>query len=565
MPGSSFPCRTPNGQELDLTVPPGVPSGTLLTLTLDPATRKWSCEAEVGGGSSPSRPAATAPTSTAPLATSVVVPEGAEPGSLLRATTPEGQELDLIIPEGVRPGSRLSLTRDPITGSWTCTAEHGSGSSEQSGTADVAVEAEESDLPVSGDVERPAEPSVHIPDTKSGTSLANGDDPHTPTWGFRGDTDDLAGFASRSQSEPPPPGCVAGGHAAAHNSPTVASTSAAAPTCLPQHTPVQLQSTDQHPQHGCNNLTTINCMPDDHAPGPSNIAGQHLQQHLQQQHPPQQQLCQQDSVLPTEAERGAAAQEEPSCPPPPPPPQQPSPAQVPPRYCCAHDSSSKRTKATPRLWQCSLCGIRVQTNYADFALCALCSDKESKCMICSEAAPTAGTYIPAQRLPEMPTSQGLPSLESEYLPPGAEQQQLSYTPPPILEDCLTDLTPLPQMLPPPPPPPDTMASANPGGCNIASPWSGPPLSSPPYAPREFPSSTAMQQGPAQQMPMMPWGATAQQMVPMPPLNTFLAPVRGAQPDFGFARPKISLPGPPFGCGGPRGAGLGAVNSAHGFR
>lgn len=238
MPGSSFPCRTPNGQELDLTVPPGVPSGTLLTLTLDPATRKWSCEAEVGGGSSPSRPAATAPTSTAPLATSVVVPEGAEPGSLLRATTPEGQELDLIIPEGVRPGSRLSLTRDPITGSWTCTAEHGSGSSEQSGTADVAVEAEESDLPVSGDVERPAEPSVHIPDTKSGTSLANGDDPHTPTWGFRGDTDDLAGFASRSQSEPPPPGCVAGGHAAAHNSPTVASTSAAAPTFLPQHTPV---------------------------------------------------------------------------------------------------------------------------------------------------------------------------------------------------------------------------------------------------------------------------------------------------------------------------------------
>jgi len=570
VPGSSFPCRTPNGQELDLTVPPGVPPGTLLTLTLDPATKKWSCEVEVGGGSSPSRPA-TPSTATAPSTTSVVVPCGAGPGSLLRHTTPEGQELDLIIPEGVLPGSRLTLTRDPATGTWNCTADHTISSTEQSGAADAAIEATPRAAPAAlapvadevistppsnkGDSLRHPDVSVLIPDKqKFGTSAARGNDPQTPTWGFRGDTEDLAGCASQVQVEPPPP-CQQPGYAgadsvAASDTPTVASPSGAPLTSLPQSTTVQLQSTEQHPQQ--------------------NRQQQHPQQHVQQQQQQQdwqQHQPQQESVPPAEAETGEVAQGDPSLP----PPLQPSPAQVPPRYCTLHDSSSKRTKAVPRLWQCSLCGIRVQTNYAEFALCALCSDKESKCMICSNSAPRAGTYIPAQRLPEMQrmpeatAGQGEPSLDPEVPHPGAVQQQLSYTPPPILEDCLANLTPLPQMLPPPPPPPETVANATPGGCNVASPTSGVPLSSAPYAPRERVSSTAVPHGPAQQMPMPQWAATGQQMAPLPPLTSFLAPVLGAQPDFGFVRPKIALPGPPLGCGGPRGAGLGVVNSVNGFR
>ncbi|CAJ1394341.1 unnamed protein product [Effrenium voratum] len=45
-PGMKLQYRTPDGQELRLTVPEGVPPGSVLTLTQDPATKQWKCMAE---------------------------------------------------------------------------------------------------------------------------------------------------------------------------------------------------------------------------------------------------------------------------------------------------------------------------------------------------------------------------------------------------------------------------------------------------------------------------------------------------------------------------------------
>mmetsp|Transcript_15559 Transcript_15559/g.34624 ORF Transcript_15559/g.34624 Transcript_15559/m.34624 type:complete len:548 (-) Transcript_15559:58-1701(-) len=58
-----------------------------------------------------------------PLRVSMVVPEGATPGTKLQYAAPDGQELRLTVPEGVPPGSIMNLTQDPITKQWKCMAE----------------------------------------------------------------------------------------------------------------------------------------------------------------------------------------------------------------------------------------------------------------------------------------------------------------------------------------------------------------------------------------------------------------------------------------------------------
>lgn len=45
-PGTKLQCNAPDGQELRLTVPEGVPPGSVMTLTQDPLTRQWKCMAE---------------------------------------------------------------------------------------------------------------------------------------------------------------------------------------------------------------------------------------------------------------------------------------------------------------------------------------------------------------------------------------------------------------------------------------------------------------------------------------------------------------------------------------
>eukprot|EP00927_Polykrikos_kofoidii_P008288 TRINITY_DN13433_c0_g4_i1.p1 TRINITY_DN13433_c0_g4~~TRINITY_DN13433_c0_g4_i1.p1 ORF type:complete len:583 (+),score=133.73 TRINITY_DN13433_c0_g4_i1:141-1889(+) len=54
---------------------------------------------------------------------SMVVPEGALPGTKLNCSAPDGQELRLTVPEGVPPGSIMTLTQDPVTKQWKCMAE----------------------------------------------------------------------------------------------------------------------------------------------------------------------------------------------------------------------------------------------------------------------------------------------------------------------------------------------------------------------------------------------------------------------------------------------------------
>merc|ERR1719482_1168373 len=46
VPGTKLQCSAPDGQELRLTVPDGVPPGSVMTLTQDPITKGWKCMAE---------------------------------------------------------------------------------------------------------------------------------------------------------------------------------------------------------------------------------------------------------------------------------------------------------------------------------------------------------------------------------------------------------------------------------------------------------------------------------------------------------------------------------------
>lgn len=45
-PGMKLCCMAPDGQKLRLTVPEGVPPGSIMSLTQDPATKQWKCMAE---------------------------------------------------------------------------------------------------------------------------------------------------------------------------------------------------------------------------------------------------------------------------------------------------------------------------------------------------------------------------------------------------------------------------------------------------------------------------------------------------------------------------------------
>lgn len=80
--------------------------------------------------------------------------------------------------------------------------------------------------------------------------------------------------------------------------------------------------------------------------------------------------------------------------------------QVPPKFCCKHDDSIKRVKAVPRDIQCQECGRDVVSNYQEFTLCAWCSDKTERCMLCgtnasNEKTPFAtlgGAVLVARRL-----------------------------------------------------------------------------------------------------------------------------------------------------------------------
>lgn len=79
----------------------------------------------------------------------------------------------------------------------------------------------------------------------------------------------------------------------------------------------------------------------------------------------------------------------------------PMPIIIPPRYCSSHDTSEKRLKTEPYTAECQCCKMKMQINYADFSFCAICSDKEQKCMICGAHAPNPGIARPLMP-PAMP-------------------------------------------------------------------------------------------------------------------------------------------------------------------
>jgi len=86
--------------------------------------------------------------------------------------------------------------------------------------------------------------------------------------------------------------------------------------------------------------------------------------------------------------------------------------QVPPRFCCMHDTTHKRPKADPRLRECGSCRMMVQSNYADMALCPPCSDKEKRCMVCGGNAVSSGScMLPPNILSPLP----LPNLLSRKM------------------------------------------------------------------------------------------------------------------------------------------------------
>jgi len=68
----------------------------------------------------------------------------------------------------------------------------------------------------------------------------------------------------------------------------------------------------------------------------------------------------------------------------------------PPRYCSCHDTSEKRMKAhTAHPQRCRVCNSTYVTSYAEFTLCAPCSERLHQCMICGAAAPVSGIYVPS--------------------------------------------------------------------------------------------------------------------------------------------------------------------------
>jgi len=149
---------------------------------------------------------------------------------------------------------------------------------------------------------------------------------------------------------------------------------------------------------------------------------------------------------------------------------------VPPRYCEAHGTSEKRQKAEPRFMQCQKCNLRLQTNYVDFTLCPVCSNKDHRCMICGAHAPQVGNYVPgAGPQPQLqkqgdgrprvqPPPQALPNPPQSGCSARPQQQSSGalQVPP------RTGSRPLPAQaqgaeghpLPPPPPPSRKAASAS---------------------------------------------------------------------------------------------------------
>lgn len=154
----------------------------------------------------------------------------------------------------------------------------------------------------------------------------------------------------------------------------------------------------------------------------------------------------------------------------------PSAGPVAPRFCSCHNSSEKRVKMMePKFQECTSCHISVQTSYADFVLCPVCSDRQQRCLICGSSAPTSSCYIPAQTLKEPREAGGSASAAGGAAGPCAGPVQSPRGPGvarPLPSTPETDPRPQPQAAPP------GRAASGDGGGRFREPPSLPPPQEP---------------------------------------------------------------------------------------
>jgi len=106
-----------------------------------------------------------------------------------------------------------------------------------------------------------------------------------------------------------------------------------------------------------------------------------------------------------------------------------------PVFCARHGKSEFRPKVEPQERECRSCQAKLQTNYADFAVCPGCSRRDGRCMICG--AP-ADAELPASTPPAAPPPVQVVAAMAEAV----DEEELEH------ERCL----------PPPPPPLDLSAA-----------------------------------------------------------------------------------------------------------
>jgi len=56
-----------------------------------------------------------------------------------------------------------------------------------------------------------------------------------------------------------------------------------------------------------------------------------------------------------------------------------------PLYCSNHSTTERRKKVAPQRVECSTCREVVQTNYAEFTVCHVCSQRDNRCVCCGDS------------------------------------------------------------------------------------------------------------------------------------------------------------------------------------
>lgn len=111
-----------------------------------------------------------------------------------------------------------------------------------------------------------------------------------------------------------------------------------------------------------------------------------------------------------------------------------------PVFCSRHGKSELRPKVEPQERECRSCQVKLQTNYAEFAVCPGCSRRDGRCMICGSLAEPLPPPAPAAPASADASLEHELSLPPPPPPPEDFRRQQRQRPP----------APPPEPLPPPP-------------------------------------------------------------------------------------------------------------------